>query len=1133
MFLLAFILPFALSLKDFKILIVSSNKTSPLLSEAISDLGTLEKIDFHQESNILASSNVDNFSIIFDITKDKSYISTLDSYSLYKNTPYISLSIPTKTSWYEGRYALQSSLIDQLQKIIMLLEVLGWNEFGILHSSKQQDIELCNLIKNQDKKKIISIITYQEEISFKNADNIIKTMVKAKGLSKLLIIDSGFSVAIIQNAIISRNLIKEENYFIFVTEDIKKIVIEGALIISTQGQENSNCFEDYIKGIFENIIEKTIGNSQESSFSDVFEIIKRIYPENIIKEYSLVNVWDGKWIEVGKWGEKFEKLNEIVYPGGISYVAQGHKVMSIRFSIANGTEELTTDEVFNNAAIQYIGAVYAVYRSNILNEIPNFSIELFPTNCGNMYFDINLSKECFRPILDKLGVVYLTSCWGPGALGNALALKAHNHYIPQISPTAQYEELGNQLIFPEFLKLTVSIIENISTALYLIKSFNWNSAIVFISDNPIHYILYSYLIAYLEEIKFGVVNSVDKRIFPGNYTRDDFEKYRSFFEEAKNSRCRIFIIHAKCFSHILEGLYDVGIRRGDAIIISGDITVIDTINENIEKQYYVKREEFIRESFVYSYKEWNGEYGQQIFNEISKKYQVLPKMCMTFDAVTVAKESIKYLIDTGNDYEDLKLVSNTMRNSRTNGCLGSIFFDRNSNSIESAAFKFQKIIKNKTLDKWVYQDWIAVDKYSQNTIIVLADIVWPTKDGSSPSTFKPKQTCPFDQSLSKFSSTGLIPLWCLSITILIVMIISSYKAYKKLDSKINPLIQEKTPTISDFIFISNLYFWFFQFLSLSPKNTYFDNIFKDILALLSLNFMNFLDKNSYNFWVSICIAKGFCIFWTVICVLVSNNLHFIFIKYLSCDKILDLSPKLLPYFADLSLIPILTILLQLFICKESIGNNLTDSFLNNDCTKFCYETYHLKMAIGTAITIIFFIISITLYRIMWEKSQISLNLETNSLYLSFLSFIQVSVVVIKINLEIYSEIYAGISVCVCILVLLLIGLKINAFNYNRLNKIWNMLLMISLCHCIISTLFLKINSFLFWTVCECLSIGSVLLIGSFYIKKAPCLLKSEKNVKISKLFLFQFGKVEQKYAFEDSEIRMNSYSIRNSSFRLR
>lgn len=1119
--------------KTLQVVMLASNKTSQSLLKEIQGLGKITTTGFHEVFDVFSITSVNELSLIIDATNDRNYISTFDSYSIENNIPYITLSTPFSESSIPSRFTIKSPLFKLSQQFSSLIGFLNWEEFSVLYSSSLQDIELCALIKANSHIKISSFISYSDEILFQSADNLIKTMVKAKGRRKLVIIDNGASVLTIQAAIINRNLVKKENYFLFITNDIKQIFIDGALIMTSQGQEKSLSINAYTKETIENTIEIINQGSRDSEFLDIFSVMKKAFPDNYVRNSSLVNVQNQNWVEVGVWDNNFRVVNEILYPGGINYVSKEYKVTPIRFSIANGTSELMTDEVFDVVAYWYYGANYAVERSNALQEIENFMIELFPTDCGNMYYDANLSRACFEPILNKLGIVYLTSGWGTGALGNFQTLKSFNHYIPQISPTVQIDELGDKTLFPEFLKLTVSLNEFISSALYLMKAFNWDAANIFFSDDPVHYYMYPKLISYLEYIQYIVPNPVEKRIFPKNYTRDDFDKYKTLFEEAKNNLCRIFFIYAINFGDILEGLYDIGLRKGDIVILTADSTVINSVNEDIDEKYLVKRCEFIEDTYFHNYKGWNGVLGQELYDEISARISPINNICMSYDTVTVAKESVKYLITTGNDYEDLKLVEKTMRNSKTIGCNGNIIFDRNSNNRESALFKFQQIIKNRTTNEWFYQDLIIIDKYSSNALYFLTDVIASTGNISSQSNYRVKLECPFDPYLRQDSKIGLIMLWCISSLIIIITIIVSFFSYYYFKIETYPLIFQIEPSLPDYIFLGNVFFSFFQLISLSPKNSKFKDPFLNSFTMLSLNFMYYFNANYDSFWQCIYITVTICIIWVLTCIILIKNLHEYLIKYWLFEKFKSFSQIFFQLMVNLSLIPILTMLLEVYICNESIGKNFTDSFVSRDCKTFCYKNFHLKASIGVGFILPIFIGSLVYLRTIWEKNQALLHLATKQKYISLLSLIQVIAVVAKMNFEVFDKKYSGIAVCFCILALFLITLKVQPYNYKRLNRIWLLLLGIALWHSIACLIFLEIDNFFIWSLCEYVGITIITSIGGYFIKKTPYLLKGYKSINIARLFLFEFGKIEQNNVLEDSESRIDDTSKRYSMNTLR
>ncbi|CAG9335814.1 unnamed protein product [Blepharisma stoltei] len=57
---------------------------------------------------------------------------------------------------------------------------------------------------------------------------------------------------------------------------------------------------------------------------------------------------------------------------------------------------------------------------------------------------------------------------------------------------------------------------------------------------------------------------------------------------------------------------------------------------------------------------------------------------------------------------------------------------------------------------------------------------------------------------------------------------------------------------------------------------------------------------------------------------------------------------------NLCFIPFVSVLLDVFVCDESIGDSFTDSFLAKDCYQFCWKGNHIVYAILSGIAILIY-----------------------------------------------------------------------------------------------------------------------------------------------------------------------------------
>lgn len=109
----------------------------------------------------------------------------------------------------------------------------------------------------------------------------------------------------------------------------------------------------------------------------------------------------------------------------------------------------------------------------------------------------------------------------------------------------------------------------------------------------------------------------------------------------------------------------------------------------------------------------------------------------------------------------------------------------------------------------------------------------------------------------------------------------------------------------------------------------------DISQALSLDLTSFLMLENGVFWyltvgVLVCTAV-----WLILCAVVLFQLDEKFPNFYGFRFLAFLADYLMPVLGNLCFIPFVSILLSVFVCDQSIGNNFTDSFLAKDCYQFC------------------------------------------------------------------------------------------------------------------------------------------------------------------------------------------------------
>ena len=177
-------------------------------------------------------------------------------------------------------------------------------------------------------------------------------------------------------------------------------------------------------------------------------------------------------------------------------------------------------------------------------------------------------------------------------------------------------------------------------------------------------------------------------------------------------------------------------------------------------------------------------------------------------------------------------------------------------------------------------------------------------------------------------------------------------------SSVLPIIEENTTiTINDKYFFTFFVCEFFQVCSNgNRKGLIYDYGLNSFLAL-ALNFFTFFQhdkESSSNFLFFLAsIEISFCILcFLEVCLpqKVFENLYFF-------SKVHDANTVMLPVLGHIGFQPLISMSLNIFLCREGISDTLKDSYTEFDCKTFCYKDKHKDFGIISFVSIICFLIT--------------------------------------------------------------------------------------------------------------------------------------------------------------------------------
>lgn len=372
----------SLSVNILETLFITSPSTPKILLDEFSDTLFSVKIFWPNLSLVHEMLSIHDISLLVDLTLDNEYMSLIDQASENHQLAYITTSQSNSITNFPNRFYIHDKSEKTSEFITSVVEFLDFKELCILYSSNYRDVNLAIILESKLTRKIISSISFKENLDIENAEYLIRRIIKAKGIRKMLIIDSSNSLENIQKALQKSNLIKAGIYFLIVTNSPRKIFLDGALVFVEAGGEKSESWEENEKILIENAIGNIATGIIKKSIlfdkNDVFRFLEEEYPNKYLSNgFKLLNIQHGKIVEVGIYTDFLNMTTKMIFPGNIDFVIPENALTSITLSIANGTSELIDNMTNPTFAFWYKGAEYAVFKSNQNKDFNNFYLELF------------------------------------------------------------------------------------------------------------------------------------------------------------------------------------------------------------------------------------------------------------------------------------------------------------------------------------------------------------------------------------------------------------------------------------------------------------------------------------------------------------------------------------------------------------------------------------------------------------------------------------------------------------------------------------------------------------------------------------------------------------------------------------
>ncbi|CAG9309810.1 unnamed protein product [Blepharisma stoltei] len=1080
------------------------NSITYSLLENFSDQFDIKEILVTPAWGILNSGQ--NPNIIIDITSSASLSELLKEYASNNQIILVSPELPNSFNYWQ--FFTHSSLNSHIKAISSLISFLNWENFIIISNKEYQILDDYFLTEFSIKK--VSTFYFPNIENQDLADLFIGKEIKPTGNRNIIILNQGKVAENLLKSLKQKNILTSGCGIILSSQGIWNLNENGILSYIESGIENAtNKFNYEALAIvkFLNLVLKFPGNYDPFALREFLEI--NTADHYAVANFTVINIQNEQKVKVGEITEGILNFSSnLTFPGN-SLTIPNSPYTNVSIWMGDG---LTNPLGYPDSPYQAVknGAKFGLIYAERTHLLDGFEILVIHTNCGAEIYDPTYSLNCFAKLKSTPGVGFLTSTYPLIIIGNLMTLKYLNISLPLISEYSPLGILGEKEMFPDFLRMAGNDYYHCNVLVDLILIFGWKNVLVFSENSTSSLLTHQYVVNKLEAANINIVNSPEDRLVMENYNHTHFNTYKNWMIRMKDLKVRPCIINFAPPSefYIMEDLYEAGFRRGDIVILVPNRVAFAFITEPDPVQL-AKMSEVLYGGIIISEAEWLGDYGKTILSEMKKVYPTKNSdfRCFSFDGATLLLYGIKFTIDRGGNVENSTLINSNLRQQKFLGCSGTISIDPDSNDRSSATIGIYNM-RYDSEDGLLYEYIVGrYDPGSQQLFAFYEDMNWYDNTTNTPTDkIINENGCPFEDSEVEYSANGAGILYGISFSIFVTTMIVTFYIWRKwwiVDIK--EMTEKKLIQFEDYIAMLMIFIDFLQLLSVGPDIKKYDS-FSDIFSHYASINLGWLTKGK-NLWVFAYVSMGTVIIWIFFCAKhifkfgeKSNNVIWEYSRILSKMS--------LPIIGNMLFLPIVSIFLNVIQCDQQIGPEISQTFVRNDCSTFCWHDSHIIWATLSMICLIFYLPLAIYFRPFWDISHEYINIKTRPLFLMLKSVFQVSVIVLNKTVKTFSQSLHGLLYNILLSVFLYICYKKKPYNDSRMN-LWQIISYFAILWSVtLSSLYwlLPEKSAKIWLLSQFIGWIFLIAIGLYLQKKyCPTMLFNETGVQIGKFFKFSLG----------------------------
>lgn len=1055
---------------------------------------------FNQYANVLGiqDSDIKDLSLIIDDSKSGISYSLDREFAIENKIPVLILA-PGENSDFV--FYQDSSYKCIISTISNALNYLNITELGVIWSFSDKNKNIVDLLKEAWDHKVISAsvgsFEGESEIS-----KILGKVLKSEGIQDYIFLGDKKVCRTFKKAFESSYLAKTGNTAIFLDECIYQVDTTGSFILSKPQVSFSNNLTEY----HFNFIVPYFSIFQEPELSP-FQIARKF--KSVINPciFDIVNIQNSSKVIIGKADDQnFSIETTAIFLGGKNESTRFLKPQIVISANTGVTNPPGNPNVYQNSNYQE-GTYFAIEKVNRDNVFfPKYEMILYDkVDCGVSVFDADYSRDCFLKHAPHMGNAYIPTLYP--ITGSVLKqLESLKIKIPFIGGVGTTTLLSSKTNFPMFTRITSPSSYFATAWSKLLGIYGWSNILVFYTNDTLGISTYDVIKKESESQGFNILNSEEDRIINAVTSSSQLPIYYDRIRLAIDTGCNLMLLPMSDPSPFfwIEGLYDVGVRRGDLVVIFFSITGLDALNSTGGN--YTKRAELMHGSFIVYNAAWVGEYGQSVKQEYLKYRTNTWARSFYIDAALSAAYTIDFLMNQGRFFENSTEFMSAQRNIRMDGCTGTISFDHSTNDRNLYFFNLYNFYQDNS-EEWHGDAIGLISPVSTVYYTVMKEPIFA--QGSIPKDMKEDYLdCSFREDQIRDSNIGESIKIGVSIGLLIISgIISAFVSKKVKYNRILPLGAKCYANFQDYLTIGFIIVESFQLIAIGPSFEAFNAFLSNISEMISLNLSKAASFRNTTFWAVFYAMLLIAYIW--LGVLGLSALRLCGYGGVIRKRLEEFKDFTIPFLSNYLFIPITVCILSILACDKAVGVHLNDSYLNYDCKLTCWRGEHIGNAAPACLLIILYIPMAILYRTLWQETNTNLNIRANSSFLIVKNIAFVTIIVIsKIIKDSYSLAYSFVFGIIMIGLLGYIFYIRLPFNYDRANYMLKTMYLCIIWNTIICILSTSVNIFTYpWLILQILGWVAIIAAGIFLMSKLPPnMLVTPQGRNIVDLFKFAFGK---------------------------